>query len=327
MNPLPILGQRENARYRARLASDPRVPRNTITDVPQAVVDYYAISIGARHEDANRYSDICPYDRNQVCAHRYLNASWILERYGGKWWIASQAPVESSFHAFLSLLMNPVTPPVGNQSPTWLRTVVQLTRYTEGMTVKAHPYFPSRVGESFTVYPESTYQAAPLRITLDHVCFVKEASCLKSVVSVHAQGREPYTFHHLLYDAWPDHAVPSPENRHSLLTFLKLAESTNKSLSPDDPPIVVGCSAGVGRTGTFIALASLLRAHGLLASPKKPTPYTALPPSPLGSIHHADQVVEEIDFLREQRTSMVQRNEQVMLIYEMLRSVLSSPST
>jgi len=140
-----------------------------------------------------------------------------------------------------------------------------------------------------------------------------------------------------LYLSWPDHGVPDPEDRASLLAFIQLVENTNRDISsstiqpgasPDytgteldpDPPIIVGCSAGIGRTGTFLALSSLLRASGFLPPALRPTPSSVLPVSPLGPLPNDanDDVVQEIDSLREQRPGMVQRTEQLVLIYEVL---------
>ncbi len=101
-------------------------------------------------------------------------------------------------------------------------------------------------------------------------------------------------------------------------------DRVNREGFADDPPIVAGCSAGVGRTGAFIALSSLLRSHKVLSPAKEPSPPQVLPPSPIGPLPKSvenDAVVKEIDSLREQRPGMVQRDEQVRLIYEMLQDV------
>ncbi|KAF9026094.1 phosphatases II [Hymenopellis radicata] len=302
MNPLQVLSQREYQRARARWISDPH-RQSQVTDVNPSIVSHYSIENGMRKHEFNRYMDICPYDRNQILiGSRYLNASWVLERHGGKWWIASQAPLPSTSHAFLSLLLNPVLPP-SNSRTFRVRTVVQLTRHSESGITKAHPYFPSTIGDTMVLDPEADCELPPLEATLDHAEYIESASCLISTVSIH-------------------HGVPTDENRETLLSLLKLVERTNRSLSADDPPIVVGCSAGVGRTGSFIALASLLRAHQVLPFAKYPTSPEVVPQSQLGPVLMDDAVVQEIDFLREQRPSMVQRNEQVIMIYEMLHAIL-----
>lgn len=311
-------------------------------------VEHYSVSVGARHDLqlCNRYVDITPYDRTRVVVSprgvergssssdgRYLNANWVRELAGGKWWIASQAPLPHTAHAFLSVFLRPVVHPAVQASPCRVRTVVQLTPNVENGICKAHAYFPEVEGGRWVVPPDAGVAEPPLGVALQKKTYVQDAKCLVSTVSIVPQGGEPVVFKHLLYASWPDHGVPTNEDRASLLEFARFVDRTNRDVSaqPDrdvldpDPPVIVNCSAGIGRTGSFIALTSLLRKYGFLPLPVSPLSADdgewKLTPSPLGPLPEElleDLVAQEIDMLREQRPGMVQKAGQVAFIYEML---------
>jgi protein tyrosine phosphatase len=248
----------------------------------------------------------------------------------------------------LSLVLQPTTCPpesistaaAGAHRTSRVRSIVQLTRNFERGTQKAHVYFPSEVGEHWMVHPEDGHDAPPLHVRLLSSTSIDDAHCVISRVSITPSGSgedvEPIMFNHLLFHAWPDHGVPEMEERPNLLNFIRLVDQVNKDVSwiphgedlDPDPAIVIGCSAGIGRTGSFIAIASLMRAYGLIASPSSsyiPIPLSVtprpLPASPLGPLPEdlkGDLIADEIDALREQRPGMVQREEQIVLIYEVL---------
>lgn len=67
---------------------------------------------------------------------------------------------------------------------------------------------------------------------------------------------EERTVWHFLYKKWPDFGVPALEDIDSFFTLMRL--SREKNADPTNPRIV-HCSAGVGRSGTFIALEHLMR--------------------------------------------------------------------
>lgn len=331
------------------------------------LLDHYSVTEGCKNQYGNRYMDIEPYDRTRVVVGveeeqrvtgasdapnsqgRYLNASWVRELFGGKWWIATQAPLPTTAHTFLSILLQPLTRPPQSLDPSTstsptcrIRTVVQLTQNVENGRQKAYAYFPYVDGQAWIVPSDPGSSTPSIKVTLLETQRIPEIHGIQSMVSIVPissadQEQAPITFRHILYTAWPDHGVPAQEDRASLLALIRLIDRINKDTSYQphsndlhpDPPIMVNCSAGIGRTGSFIGLASLLRAYNLLVSGRAltmPSPVSPLPASPLGPLPDDikdDLLALEIDSLREQRPGMVQRDEQIMLMYEVLAAAFS----
>lgn len=158
-----------------------------------------------------------------------------------------------------------------------------------------------------------------------------------------------------------------PESATHLLRFIQRVHATNAQTAQEahgneapDSPILLHCSAGVGRTGTFIAISSLLpvlalQARGELSAPTSSTarsesahplgPYPAdeLLQSTEGDSAGAagsssaaaaaaaradarDLVGATIDGLRDQRTTMAQTSEQVAWVFDCLREAWRSGS-
>ncbi|KAI0714837.1 phosphatases II [Earliella scabrosa] len=364
---LRALAKRERTRSLAQSASRHQShpsKRHRVSHIASSIptkpehVEHYSVAAGTDPDNArlNRYADIWPYDRTRVvvcpgepshdCSSsctsgRYLNANWVRELAGGKWWIATQAPLPQTAHAFLSVILEGISPPPGTpfsnlRDLNRIRTIVQLTQNLERGMRKAHVYFPPLEGQSWVIEPEEGRADPAIQVTLTRSHTVDAAHCIQSVVSLQPLSPqrtpvgEPVIFQHLLYASWPDHGVPAREDREGLLRFARLVDEANRDLSlytgvadlDPNPPIMVNCSAGVGRTGAFIALCSLLRHYRLLSPPRaEEIPIPPLPPSPLGPLPEElkdDMVAQEIDSLREQRPGMVQRDDQVVMIYETL---------
>ncbi|KAJ3897864.1 protein-tyrosine phosphatase-like protein [Lentinula edodes] len=307
-------------------------------------INFYSIASGTLpvNRQRNRYMDVLPYDRTRVkikvphfgnpgSVHDhlsgddkseglYLNANWVQEKYGRKWWIASQAPLRNTAYTFLSLLLEDMFPPSLSPSvastssnPSVLalksrineshhsrpRTVVQLTQNVESGRRKAHPYFPDVVGQTMIIVPDITdypsssptstsasqLASSKLKVTLVAQEEIREACCVKSTVET-----QTTTVILTIHRRRPPSIVnPNPHDRKLIL----LSDSPISSSSPGqttlcprlqtaqhcsnssglwigsnlDPPIIVGCSAGIGRTGSFIAMNSLLRHAGFLPPP------------------------------------------------------------
>lgn len=115
-------------------------------------------------------------------------------------------------------------------------------------------------------------------------------------------GSESKIVWHFLFAGWADYSKPEGSDRQALLDLINLSASKCTS----DNPRVVHCSAGVGRTGTFIALDHLLREleSGQLLQVDDP---------------EIDPVFETVNQMREQRMMMVYNEMQMQFIYEVLR--------
>lgn len=276
-----------------------------------------------------------------------------MDRHSGRWRYPTvqrlsnngnrQAPLPNTMHTFLSLCTS-LTPPHQR-----VRTIVKLTADVERNVRKGHPYFPTMTGEAHTIRFEppppppddQTYKAPPaIDVTLLGFEENDDAGCIRSTLRLTLVGvNESFDIQHLYFTAWPDHGIP--RDRAPITQFAKLVQKANErretesgsglestSGSVSFPPILAHCSAGVGRTGTFIAISSLLRHLGIL---KKVSQGIAPAAPPIASVlgemakpAREDPVAQEVDGLREQRPWMLQRQEQVLFVYLVLAELLSA---
>ncbi|CUA75027.1 protein-tyrosine phosphatase [Rhizoctonia solani] len=309
----------------------------------------YSVALAGQNTNRNRYQNVAPYDLNAVRVGEeafgpgqgmYLNASWVRERAGGALWIASQAPLPNSHFEFLALCTD-LTP-----KDKRVRTIVQLTPWVEKKFQAAHPYFPNELGESIVISrtPQSPNEPlgskSRLRVTVAGKRFIAEADCFIRSLEITYEGSSQeqspvFEVRHLAFDSWADHGVPnSPSTAYQLALLadrcnrMPHTPESGQPVDPAPPPILVHCSAGVGRTGTFIAMSSLLRSFGILPPAARPSWDTYTPESsavtPQGKqLPEDDQVVQEVNALREQRTLMVQMPDQMEFIYGILAAALS----
>ncbi len=133
---------------------------------------------------------------------------------------------------------------------------------------------------------------------------------------------------HFLYKRWPDFGVPNLDDLDSFLGLMRL--SREKNANPQNPRIV-HCSAGVGRSGTFIALEHLMRELDAgvmeryeetqtLAPQLDQDDATRLPALARGE-DSDDLIFSTVNHLREQRCTMVQAPAQYHFLYQVLRKL------
>ncbi|XP_040834173.1 receptor-type tyrosine-protein phosphatase H [Ochotona curzoniae] len=191
----------------------------------------------------NRYRNVLPYDSSRVPlkpflggpGSDYINASFLPGLWGPKEFIAAQGPLPHTVGDFWRLVWE-------QQS----QTLVMLTNCVESGQVKCEHYWP------LDAQPCTHGQ---LRVTLVAE-EVTENWAVRDLQLLHLDEQKTLSTRQFHYLAWPDHGVPhSPD---PLLAFWKILRQWLDQTAEGGPPIV-HCSAGVGRTGTLIALDVLLR--------------------------------------------------------------------
>ncbi|TYJ52041.1 hypothetical protein B9479_007370 [Cryptococcus floricola] len=272
-----ILAQREQVRRENSAAYSAN---------PKEVHPFYSVKNSLAHRHDNRYSNILAYDRTAVVVNgNYLNANVVDDGKGGLW-VAAQAPPPRAFDSFFRAIYTGAA--IGKQPKDAL--IVQLTGWEERGITKADPYLDHKM-DGIILLNAGRRRLEGLSSTLSEMVL---------------QGEDrSVNLHHYHFDAWPDHGVPKGPGVQALRALVLEIEAKRKEL---DCEVWVHCSAGVGRTGTFIALSSLL------------TPGVAFHKSPLGLLPeaiHDDMVAQTVDTIRESRGMLVQNLEQYSLIYEM----------
>lgn len=232
-----------------------------------------------KQSDKNRYGDILPYDKYRVvlgsenAPDNYINASHIKGLLpGSPEYIASQGPTDETTVDFWRMVTQFRT-----------RLVIMVTRLSEGKRVKCAQYWP-RAGTPMVmkhndrefVVTMTSEKSAPDKP--DKNGSSPTPSWFKREFNVAYVGDDgtPRTLKttQLQFIDWPDHGVP--ESAMGFLSFLHVAMATQRVATEDAksqhekkaPPIVVHCSAGVGRSGVFCLVYSTLTFLPFLGRPQ-----------------------------------------------------------
>ena len=181
--------------------------------------------------------------------------------------------------------------------------IVMLTPTEESGREKCFQYFPlDEAVEPFKVSPSGhENDDAEGEVSFVHIEEHTGPNTIVRKLNL-TFGEKSKVVWHLLYTAFPDFGVPEDEDRAELLELLKLSEMKN---SDRRNPRIIHCSAGVGRSGTFIALEYLLSQldSGAVAE----------------ATDEEDMVQDVVHSLREQRMMMVQMENQFQFLYDVLR--------
>ncbi|KAG9250527.1 protein-tyrosine phosphatase 2 [Emericellopsis atlantica] len=268
----------------------------------------------------DRYVNIKPWNHNRVKLRvpdghlDYVNASLITVRpppgnaRPPLRYIAMQGPTEPSIPYVWRMIAEQV------KSPS---VIVQLTSNNEGGMVKCNQYFPEgEEGSEWDLNGEDAWEDGwGATLKYESVEQLHGGAIEKRKLSLHVEGeKEPRTIWHFWYRSWPDFGVPADDD---LDSFFELMRLSREHSSPNGPR-VIHCSAGVGRTGTFIALEHLLRELdvGALYDPPVDGNASSQPSKP-------DLIYDTVQELREQRKGMVQSDIQYRFLYQVLRKLWS----
>ncbi|XP_072291738.1 receptor-type tyrosine-protein phosphatase eta [Eucyclogobius newberryi] len=196
-------------------------------------------ALNPENKPKNRYSNVVPYDASRVklsIIHGnplddYINANYIPGYISRKEFIAAQGPLRATVNDFWRMIWEKN-----------VHTIVMLTRCNEQGRVKCEQYWAPGTSSYGNITVTTTSE-----IPLDD--WTIRDFDVKNVKT--AETRPVRHFH---FTAWPDHGVP--ETTELLISFRHLVRENMDQYKHS--PTVVHCSAGVGRTGTFIAIDRLI---------------------------------------------------------------------
>ncbi|XP_059375126.1 receptor-type tyrosine-protein phosphatase delta-like isoform X43 [Carassius carassius] len=235
----------------------------------------------------NRYANVIAYDHSRVLLSAidgipgsdYINSNYIDGYRKQNAYIATQGALPETFCDFWRMIWEQRS-----------ANIVMMTKLEERSRVKCDQYWPNRGTETYGLIQVTLLDTVELA-----------TYCVRTLALYKNGSSEKREVRQFQFTAWPDHGVP--EHPTPFLAFLRRVKSCNP---PDAGPMVVHCSAGVGRTGCFIVIDAMLE-----------------------RIKHEKTVdiYGHVTLMRAQRNYMVQTEDQYVFIHDALQEAVTCGTT
>ncbi|XP_054161906.1 tyrosine-protein phosphatase Lar-like isoform X2 [Oppia nitens] len=187
----------------------------------------------------NRYANVIAYDHSRVVLQPldnipgsdYINANYCDGYRKQNAYIATQGALPETFGDFWRMVWEQRS-----------AAIVMMTKLEERTRIKCDQYWPSRGTDTYGV----------MHVTLTN--YEELASyCIRTFTLQRTGYVEQREVRQFQFTAWPDHGVP--DHPTPFLMFLRRIKTMNP---PEAGPLIIHCSAGVGRTGCYIVIDSML---------------------------------------------------------------------
>ncbi|NWW76827.1 PTPRJ phosphatase, partial [Climacteris rufus] len=253
----------------------------------------------------NRYNNVLPYDISRVKLSNqssgtgdYINANYMPGYNSKKAFIAAQGPLPNTVEDFWQMIWEKN-----------IYSIVMLTKCMEQARTKCEQYWPDKQSKSY----------GDIIVTMVSEIVLPEWT-IRDFTVEKSNTPESHTVRQFHFTSWPDHGVP--ETTDLLINFRHLVHEYS-SQNPVDSPTLVHCSAGVGRTGTFIAIDRLIQqmementvdVYGVVYDLRMHRPLMVQTEDQYVFLNQC--VMDIIRSQRERKTDLIYQNVTAMAIYE-----------